>query len=60
MKERLYRHHGAVCGGLTSVKTDASQYIYSWFVDAVIVDFASYLAEKDEVFFVNSGERTVS
>ncbi len=36
-----------VCGSLTSVSTNASQYIYSWFVDAVIVDFASYLAEQD-------------
>ena len=36
-----------LCGSLTSVKTSASQYIYSWFVDAVIVDFAGYLAEKD-------------
>ena len=35
------------CGNLTSVNTSASQYIYSWFVDAVIVDVASYLAEKD-------------
>ena len=36
-----------ICGSLTSVNTNASQYIYSWFVDAVIVDFAAYLAEKD-------------
>jgi len=36
-----------VCGSLTSVSTNASQYIYSWFVDAVIIDFASYLAEQD-------------
>ncbi len=36
-----------ICGTLTSVNTNASQYIYTWFVDAVIVDFASYLAEKD-------------
>ncbi len=35
------------CGSLTSVTTSASQHIYSWFVDAVIVDFASYLAEQD-------------
>jgi len=35
------------CGSLTSVNTSASQYIYSWFVDAVIIDFASYLAEQD-------------
>ena len=36
-----------VCGSLTAVSTNASQYIYSWFVDAVIIDFASYLAEQD-------------
>ena len=36
-----------ICGSLTSVSTNASQYIYSWFVDAVIIDFASYLAEQD-------------
>ncbi|MBQ7000694.1 MAG: transglycosylase domain-containing protein [Oscillospiraceae bacterium] len=36
-----------ICGGLTSVNQSASQYIYTWFVDAVIIDFASYLAEQD-------------
>ncbi len=36
-----------ICGSLTAVRADASQYIYSWFVDAVIIDFASYLAEQD-------------
>ena len=36
-----------VCGTLTSVKVSASQHIYSWYVDAVITDFASYLAEQD-------------
>ena len=36
-----------LCGSLTSVKTSASRHIYSWFVDAVIIDFASYLAEQD-------------
>ncbi len=36
-----------LCSSLTSVSTDASQYIYSWFVDAVIVDFADYLASQD-------------
>lgn len=35
------------CGSLTSVSTNASQHIYSWFVDAVIMDFAEYLAEQD-------------
>ena len=36
-----------LCGSLTAVNTSASQHIYSWFVDAVIIDFASYLAEQD-------------
>ncbi len=36
-----------VCGSLTSVSTNASQHIYSWYVDAVIMDFAAYLAEQD-------------
>ena len=35
------------CGSLTSVNKSASQHIYSWFVDAVIIDFATYLAEQD-------------
>lgn len=36
-----------ICGSLTPVTANASQHIYSWFVDAVIIDFASYLAEQD-------------
>ncbi len=40
-------HYCPICGSLTSVNTSASQHIYSWFVDAVIIDFASYLAEQD-------------
>ncbi len=36
-----------ICGSPTAVSTSASQEIYSWFVDAVILDFASYLAEQD-------------
>ena len=35
------------CGSQTSVSVDASQTIYSWFVDAVIMEFATYLAEQD-------------
>ena len=35
------------CGSLTTVNKSASQHIYSWFVDAVIIDLASYLAEED-------------
>ncbi len=40
-------HYCPICSQPTSVSTSASQHIYSWFVDAVIVDFASYLAEQD-------------
>ena len=36
-----------ICGSFTTINTSASQYIYTWFVDAVIVDFATYLAERD-------------
>ncbi len=38
-----------VCGNVTSVTTDASQNIYSWFVDAVLIDVAKQLAEKDGI-----------
>ncbi len=45
-----------VCGTATSVTTSASQHIYSWFVDAVIMDFASYLAEQDGKNWEDLGE----
>ena len=35
------------CGTQVTVKTDASQHIYSWYVDAVLVDVASDFAEAD-------------
>ncbi len=35
------------CGSQTSVSLNASQHIYSWFVDTVILDVASDLALKD-------------
>lgn len=35
------------CGSQVSVSQNASQHIYSWFVDAVIIDVASDLAAKD-------------
>lgn len=35
------------CGSQTSVSQNASQHIYSWFVDTVILDVASDLALKD-------------
>ena len=37
------------CGNFTTVSTDASQHIYSWFVDAVLIDVASTFAEADGV-----------
>ena len=36
-----------MCGTQTSVKTDASQHIYSWYVDAVLVDVAADFAAAD-------------
>jgi len=35
------------CGTQVTAKTDASQHIYSWYVDAVLVDVASDFAEAD-------------
>lgn len=35
------------CGTQTAVQTDASAHVYSWFVDAVLVDIASAFAEAD-------------
>ena len=37
------------CGNLTAVSTDASQEVYSWYVDAVLIDVAKKLAEKDGI-----------
>ncbi len=37
------------CGNATSVQVSASQTVYSWFADAVLIDFASYLAEQDHL-----------
>ncbi len=36
-----------ICGSVTSVSTNASQHIYTWYVDAVILDFAAYMAEEE-------------
>ena len=47
-----------VCGSFTSVNTSASQYIYTWFVDAVIIDLASYLAEQDGLVWENMNDIT--
>ena len=38
-----------ICGTQTSVSTDASQTIYSWYVDALLIDVAKKLAEQDGV-----------
>ena len=46
------------CGSQTSVQSDASQHIYSWFVDAVIIDVASALAEEDGKIWDELGEET--
>ncbi len=40
-------HFCPVCGTQTTVKTDASQHIYSWYVDAVLVDVAADFAAAD-------------
>ena len=37
------------CGTQTSVSVNASQHIYSWFVDAVLIDVASELAAQDGI-----------
>ena len=36
-----------VCGTQVAVQTDASAHVYSWFVDAVLVDVAAAFAEED-------------
>ena len=35
------------CGSQTHVSVDASQHVYSWFVDAVLIDVAGELARQD-------------
>ena len=37
------------CGNPTPISTDASQHVYSWFVDAVLNDVAAEFAKKDQV-----------
>ncbi|MBQ8834711.1 MAG: transglycosylase domain-containing protein [Oscillospiraceae bacterium] len=51
-------HYCPECGNLTPVQTSASQHIYSWFVDAVLIDFASYLAEQDGYEWENLNDST--
>lgn len=38
-----------VCGALTTIGEDASQEVYSWFVDTVLEDVAQEMAERDGV-----------
>lgn len=45
------------CGAQTTVKQSASQHIYSWFVDATIIDVAADLAAKDGVNWDTAEER---
>jgi len=47
-----------ICGTATSVQSSASQSIYSWFVDAVIIDVASALAEQDGRVWDELGDET--
>lgn len=37
------------CGNVTEIAQDASEYVYSWFVDTVIEDVAQAMAERDGV-----------
>ena len=46
------------CGTATSVQSSASQSIYSWFVDAVIIDVATALAEQDGRVWDELGDET--
>ncbi len=46
------------CGTLTSVQTNASQYVYSWFVDSVIIDVATDLAAEDGRKWDELGDET--
>lgn len=44
------------CGSKTAVTVSASQHVYSWFVDAVIIDVASDLAARDGLNWDEMGE----
>lgn len=43
------RYYCPKCGKVTTIGEDASEEVYSWFVDTVIEDVAQALAEKDGV-----------
>ena len=51
-------HFCPMCGTQTSVKTDASQHIYSWYVDAVLVDVAADFAAADGYDWDELDEKT--
>ena len=44
------------CGSETPVTLDASRHVYSWFVDAVIIDVATDLAAQDGLKWDEMGE----
>ncbi len=46
------------CGTQTTVKTDASQHIYSWYVDAVLVDVAADFAAEDGFVWDDMDDKT--
>ena len=51
-------HFCPYCGTQTTVKTDASQHIYSWYVDAVLVDVAADFAAQDGYDWNELDEKT--
>ncbi len=52
------RYYCPECNSLVTVNQDASQNVYSWFVDAAILDVASDLAAQDGVDWESAGEKT--
>ena len=51
-------HFCPYCGTQTTEKTDASQHIYSWYVDAVLVDVAADFAAADGYSWEELDEKT--
>ena len=45
------------CGNETTVSVNASQYIYSWFVDAALIDVAADLAAEDGIDWEELSEK---
>ena len=52
------RYYCPECGNQITVSQSASQHVYSWFVDAAILDVAADLAAKDGVDWENAGQTT--